>query len=160
MPNNLVSPSAMADGGAQTPPPQQNALATPPTAPTPGAMATPQKSVHINEVKGVIGKQASIDRALRGLLKDGGPVPRKAVIDMAIELVAERTLSAQAMAGYLADLPEDPLEIRKWATTHAQTVEKGLDQLIGMVHGVGTADQSQPNANQPTMPNANGTIMQ
>lgn len=94
-----------------------------------------QKQVHIDEAKQVLQKQAAIDRALRGVLKEPGPVPRKKIVDMAVDLVAERVISAQAMAGYMADLPEDPVKIREWAAAHAMTVEKGLNQLIDMMHG-------------------------
>ena len=146
--------SAMADEGAQGTPPA--------TAPAPaaaaGAPAAPQKQIHINEVKGIIAKQAEIDRALRGLLKEPGPVARKKVIDMAVGLVANQVMSAQAMAGYLADLPEDPQAIRQWAAGHAQTVEKGLDQLMGMVHGVGFAEP--PTQNSGPAPNSVGGTLQ
>lgn len=143
MPNNLVG---MADGSAQGPPANgptadpapQNALAAPPTAPAAptGAPAAPQKQIHVNDATEVLNKQSTIDRGLRDLLKEPGPVPRKKVVDMAVDLVAKRVMTAQAMAGYLADLPEDPIKIREWAAAHAQTVETGLDQLIGMLHGV------------------------
>lgn len=119
MPNNLVPPAS----GMNAPPTQ-------PTAPT-------QPQVHMDDVKEAVSKQAAIDRALRGLLAEGGPIKRKEVIDMSVNLVASRVLSAQAMAGYLKDLPEDPTKVKEWVENHAATVEKNLDQIIAMLSGAG-----------------------
>ena len=130
MPNNLVAGSAMGNGATQAPPAQGNALARPPTA-----SPTPPKQVQLSEVKDVVLQQAAIDRSLRSLLKEPGPVKRKQVIDVAIDLVAKRAMSPQQMAGYLADLPEDPVQMRQWVSQHAANVEKGLDQLLQLLHG-------------------------
>jgi len=151
MPNNLVG-SAMGNGATQSAPAavspgagnQLAAAAGAPPQQMPGAPASPAtKQVQLSEAKDVLRKQGAIDRQLKGLLKEPGPVKRKQVIDVAVNLVAERIMSPQEMAGYLADLPEDGMQIRQWVVQHAKNVEQGLDQLIGMVHGV---DAQQPAA--------------
>jgi hypothetical protein len=139
MPNNLVAGSAMGNGATQAPPAPGNALVRPPMA-----SPTPPKQVHLSEVKDVVLKQATIDRALKDLLKEPGPVKRGQVVDMAVSLVAKQVMSPQAMAGYLADLPEDGMQIRQWAAQHAKNVEQGLDQLLQLLHGAAAPQTAPP----------------
>jgi hypothetical protein len=127
----------MGNGATQATPAPSNALvpaARQPAAPSVPS-ATPPKRVQLQEVKDAILQQSAVDNGLRRLLKDPGPIQRKQVIDLAVSLVAKRVMTPQAMAGYLADIPEDPLQIRKWAAAHAKDVEKDLDQLLTLLHG-------------------------
>lgn len=121
----------------------------------PGAPA-PQNQVTYQQVKEALLKQSAIDRGLRGLLKDDGPVARKDVIDMAIGLVADRVMSPQDMAGYLASLPTDPQKVAEWVQKHATNVEKNLDQMMQMVAG----SQQPPAAPTGAMPPPNAPGMQ
>lgn len=106
------------------------------------APVTPQKSTTPEEVIQTIHKQSIVDGKLRTLLDKGGPISRKQVTQIAIEIVAGRVMSAQTMAGILADLPEDPEAIREWVEVHAKEVEAHLEQLLTMLHG--TVDPSTP----------------
>lgn len=107
---------------------------------TPPADEQPQTT--LPQVKDAIHKQAVIDQKLRAILDEGGPVPRKKVIQVATELVAERVLSAQAMAGFLIDLPEEPDAIREWVEAHAKEAETQLEQLMMLIHGLEAGRQS------------------
>src|SRR5882672_5725380 len=144
MPNNLMNgamPAASADGAlagagelaSQGPQVDATALQTPPAAPS---------GISISEVYDAIHKQSVVDRKFRQMLDEGGPISRKKVIQAATEIVAERVMSAQAIAGVLADLPEDPDAIREWVQEHAQTIKTQLQQLLQLVHGV--EDPSHP----------------
>lgn len=129
MPNNLV-------------PPQSGAV------PAGGAAQQAQKQVRLQDVKEMILKQSTVDRALKNILKHGGPIKPKEVLDMASQLVGSRTVSAQQAAGYLSDLPDDPNKVREWCERHAREAESVLDQLLEMVQGVepppgGAPDQQQ-----------------
>ena len=132
-------------------PPQRNALA-PGQQLAPGTALPAQRQVAYSQVKEALLKQSAIDRGLRGLLKGDGPISRKAVIDMSIGLVADRVMSPQDMAGYLAELPTDPQKIVEWVQKHAANVEKNLDQMMQMV----AASQTPPPAQPMPPPNAPG----
>ncbi len=140
MPNSLAAgalPNTGADAGpisAQGPQVDAKAMETPPTPPTGGAGGADQPSSPA-DVKDMIHKQAVVDAKLRQLLDEGGPIPRKEVITVATELVADRVMSAQSIAGYLSDLPEDPEAIREWVQRHANDAENHLQQMLVMLHG-------------------------
>lgn len=140
MANSLTDralPGTGADAGAisaQGPEVDKPALETPPSAPSsPSGMGGPLPSP--KDIKDAIHNQSFIDSRLRGLLEEGGPVARKDVIQVATEIVAERAMSAQAIAGYLADLPEDPQDVREWVQRHANSAEQSLQQLMIALHG-------------------------
>lgn len=122
-----------------------NALVNPQQTDGPAAQPQPAGAT-IDEAKDVIKKQATIDKRLRRLLEKGGPVARKDVVQVAVNLVAERVVSAQTMAGYLADLPEDPDAVREWVEKHAVEAENQLSQLLDMLHGIDAPASDQPAA--------------
>lgn len=149
MPNALVSPAAgpapAPSAGPAIGPSPGNALASAAAGGAPDAAAQPEQAAGpqftLDEVKDTIRKQASVDRKLQGLLAQP-KITRDDVVQMAVELIAEKVLSAQAVAGYLADLPDDdPEKVRAWVEGHAKAAEQGLDQLLQFVHGsMGPAD--------------------
>lgn len=98
----------------------------------------------LEEARDAIRKQSVICQKLTSLLMEGGPVPKKKVVQVCTEIVAERVMSAQAIAGYLADLPDDPEAIREWVEKHAVEAENGLDQILEMVHGVEATPEEIP----------------
>ena len=151
MPNPLVGmpPPAVAQGAtAQVPPTQPSAAG--PAAPG----DAPQKQVTYQQVKEVIHKQTRIDGLLRGLLADGGKnISRKQVMDMGVTLVAERVMSPQEVAGYLTDMPDDPVQLRNWVAKHAASAERGMDQLLSMIDG-----QMNPDALGAQPADALGTV--
>lgn len=136
MPNALTDGALSGAGPMAGQGPQVDAAAmqTPPAAPPQG--------IDIKEVYDVLHKQETVDRKFRTLLETGGPIARKNVTQAAVELVAERVMPAQAMAAILADLPEDPQQIREWVEQHAKTIEDQLQQLLTLVHG--TEDPTHP----------------
>lgn len=99
-----------------------------------------QKQVKLADAKDMIHKQAEVDRQLKAILKEGGPIKPKEVLEMATRLVANRTITAQQAAGYLSDLPDDPNKVREWCERHAREADQVLDQLIQMVEGVEPTD--------------------
>lgn len=134
MPNPFLTanaPQAPMPGGAPQAAPQMA------NAPQPGAAPgqPPQRQVSYQQVRDTIMKQTRIDELLRGLLKSGQPISRKEVQDLAVTLVAERIMSPQQVAGYVTDLPDDPVQIRNWAMKHAAAAERGMDGLMSMIEG-------------------------
>lgn len=123
--------------------------------PPPGPADPPQPQVTVQQVKDAIRKQAKIDNKMRGLLRSGKPVERKAAIDMCIGLVAEGVFSAEQMAGYMMTLPNDAMKVREWLEQHAKTVEGNLDHMVQMIHGQeATGETPMPGAPEPAMPGA------
>lgn len=116
-PPNMGAPPGMGPGG----PPQ--------------AGGQPQKQVTLVEVKDMIHKQAEVARELESVLKSGGPIKPKAVLEIATKLVANRVISAQQAAGYLSDLPDDPNKVREWCERHEREANQTLDQLMQMIAG-------------------------
>lgn len=149
MPNNLTAgavPAAGQDGAlsgagpitSQGPQVDASAMQTPSAGPP----APSSQGIDIKDVYDVIHKQSAVDAKLRKLLDKDGPITRKDVTQVAIELVADRTMSAQAIAGYLADMPEDPDALREWVEVHAKEAETQLQQLLTLIHGA--EDSSHP----------------
>lgn len=139
MPNSLTDralPGTGADAGSlssQGPEVDKPALETPPSPDMPPMPGGKQHSS--KDLSQSIDNTLMIDSKLRRLLAQDGPIKRKDIIDMATEIVAERGMSAQAMAGYLADLPEDPQDIREWVQRHANAADQSLNQLLIALHG-------------------------
>lgn len=119
-----------------------------PAGPGAGGPAAPQKTATLDQVKGAIRKQSEIAHRLGSLLESGKPVERKDAIDACVGLVADRIFTAEEMAGYLTDMPQDPMQVRDWLSKHEQNADQNLDKLIAMVHG-----QDAPPA-EPMMPEA------
>lgn len=125
-------PNALVNGAA----PSGNPVASAPAAGAPGAPpAAAQKSVEYTEVRDMLGKQMRIAGQLKELLDDGN-VNKKEVMNMATDLVAERVVSAEVMAGFLVDLPDDPNEVRKWAEKHSADADRTVEGLLDMIDGI------------------------
>jgi len=163
-PMNALAAGALPGTGADAGPiasqgPEVNAAAmkTPPASPTPptgaaggpGGGAAPGQPAGPQEIEEALLKTVKVDTKLRGLLSKDGPIKRKDVIAVATEIVAERVMSAQAMAQYLSDMPEDPEQIKEWVQQHATTADNNLDQLLVMLHQSGEQDQQQGGAPTP-----------
>lgn len=141
MPNNLVD-------AALDPPPQQpqaavsgaQGAAAAPGSPTPAA----QKQIQYDKVREIVRKQSRIVDGLDDLLEPGGDIKKKEVTSFAARLVADRILSAQEMAGYLIDLPDDPARIRTWVERHAKNTNEQLDQVMSMVQQMSQQNTAQP----------------
>lgn len=119
------------------------------------APAPSQPGVTYDQVREALHKQAAIDRELRQLLAESkGAVSRKSVVDMAIRLVADRVMSPQDMAGYLASLPTEPAQVTPWVEKHAANVENNMQKMMAMV--AGQFSQGLPGAAPPSAPNAPG----
>lgn len=114
----------------ETPPPgqQPDASGASPAGGTPGG--TPG----MPDIEEAINKQVQIDAKLRSVLAKEGQIKRKDVINVATKLVADRVISAQSMAQYLSDLPEDPDDIREWVQQHATAADNNLNQLLVILH--------------------------
>lgn len=127
-----------------------NRLTAPPVMPqqAPQAMAqgAPQpqgKQFTMDEVKDLIHKQATIAAKLGALTADDGKATKKDVVQVATELIAERIMSAQEVAGLLKDLPTEPDKIAEWVNQHAANADAGLEQLVGFLAQNGVADEPE-----------------
>ena len=168
MPTNALAAGALPGTGAdagpitsQGPQVDASAMKTPPASPTPptgatggpgggpGGGAMPGQAPGPQDIEEALLKTVKVDTKLRGLLSKDGPIKRKDVIAVATEIVAERVMSAQAMAQYLSDMPEDPEQIKEWVQQHATTADNNLDQLLVMLHQSGEQDQQQGGAPTP-----------
>lgn len=117
----------------QTPAPEEEAL---------DEAGDDMPTVSVEELQEYIQKQAYIDVQLRSLLDANEPISRKKVINVCVGIVARRVMSAQAMAGFLKDLPTEPQAIREWVEQHAKEGETQLEQMLEMLHG--TVDPEEP----------------
>jgi hypothetical protein len=172
MPMNALAAGAMPNTGAdagpiagQGPKVDATAMQTPPAGPQPdagGASPPPDAGggpPGAPDVDEAIRKTVAVDAKLRSVLSKDGPIKRKDVIKIATELVAARVISAQSMAQYLSDLPEDPQDIREWVQKHATQADNNLNQLLVMLHRSGEPQDDQGGEQPPPqMPPQQGAI--
>jgi hypothetical protein len=49
---------------------------------------------------------------------------------MAVDLVAQRIMTPQEVAGYLIKVPDDPEGLRKWVEANAKQADEQSEQLL------------------------------
>jgi len=77
-------------------------------------------------------------------------VTRSAIIQMMTEIVADDAMSPQTAATFLADIPEEPDDIREWAQRHSDKGHELLAQMAYAQHG--SAQEEAAQAPEAAMP--------
>ena len=143
MPNALMDqsvpdPAIQAPGPEQAPAPVGEDTGEPGTDPSAPTLAS--SGIDPAQVKEAIHKAGVLDAKMSDLIDRsvGGKVNRAAVIKTMVEIVSEGIMTPQGAASFMADLPEDPGDIREWVQKHATDAQTGLAQLIYAIHGSAT----------------------
>jgi hypothetical protein len=148
-------PSQTAPDPSQAPPDDPSQAAAPDTGDPGTDPSTPtlaSAGIDPEKIKDAIHKVTVVDAKLSKILdtSTGGKVNRGDVVDAVIQIVAEGIMSPQTAAGFLADIPEDPSDIREWVQKHVTQAQTGLAQLVYAIHGsAGEQEQAQAGDQPP-----------